>query len=197
MAGWHHRLDRCESEWTPVVGDGQGGLACCNSWGHRELDTTEWLNWSDKLGRQPLKIVLSNWAEVVREEPRYIGVFAGGKRKFEHQKISANHKSQTFQVNDFRVFLYMGRCKCLGSLKLLLYPVFPSGYIPGSSSRVWWFGGRQHSLLTEMIVNVFLFTQIKCKISEARVRAHCVVCVSSPLCLQFYSFLKVSIQQNT
>ena len=64
---------------------------------------------------------------MVREEPRYIGVFAGGKRKFEHQKISANHKSQTFKVNDFRVFLYMGRCKCLGSLKLLLYPVFPQG----------------------------------------------------------------------
>ena len=33
MAGWHHWLDRRESEWTPGVGDGQGGLACCNSWG--------------------------------------------------------------------------------------------------------------------------------------------------------------------
>ena len=33
MVGWHHRLDGCESEWTPGVGDGQGGLACCNSWG--------------------------------------------------------------------------------------------------------------------------------------------------------------------
>ena len=44
-AGWHHRLDGCEFEWTPGVGDGQGGLACCNSWGLKELDTTEWLNW--------------------------------------------------------------------------------------------------------------------------------------------------------
>ena len=33
MAGWHHRLDGCESEWTLGVGDGQGGLACCDSWG--------------------------------------------------------------------------------------------------------------------------------------------------------------------
>ena len=41
MAGWHHRLDGRESEWTPGVGDGQGGLACCNSWGHKESDTTE------------------------------------------------------------------------------------------------------------------------------------------------------------
>ena len=47
MAGWHHRLDGCESEWTPGVGDGQGGLACCDSWGHKESDTTERLNWAE------------------------------------------------------------------------------------------------------------------------------------------------------
>ena len=41
MAGWHHQLDGCESEWTPGVGDGQGGLACCDSWGRKELDITE------------------------------------------------------------------------------------------------------------------------------------------------------------
>ena len=39
MAGWHHRLNGHESEWTPGVGDGQGGLACCDSWGHKESDT--------------------------------------------------------------------------------------------------------------------------------------------------------------
>ena len=42
---WHHGLDGRESEWTPGVGDGQGGLACCDSWGCKELDTNEWLNW--------------------------------------------------------------------------------------------------------------------------------------------------------
>ena len=47
MVGWHHWLDRRESEWTLGVGDGQGGLACCDSWGRKELDTTEWLIWSD------------------------------------------------------------------------------------------------------------------------------------------------------
>ena len=46
MAGWHQRLDGHEFEWTPGVGDGQGGLACCNSWGRKELDTTE-LNWTE------------------------------------------------------------------------------------------------------------------------------------------------------
>ena len=46
MAGWIHRLDGHEVVWTPGVGDEQGGLACCNSWGLKELDTTEWLNWT-------------------------------------------------------------------------------------------------------------------------------------------------------
>ena len=41
MAGWHHRLPGREFEWTPGDGDGQGGLACYDSWGHKELDTTE------------------------------------------------------------------------------------------------------------------------------------------------------------
>jgi len=45
MAGWHHWLNGRESEWTPRVGDGQGGLARCNSWGLKESDTTE-LNWA-------------------------------------------------------------------------------------------------------------------------------------------------------
>ena len=47
MAGWHHWLDGCESEWTLRVGDGQGGLALCNSWGCKESDMTERLIWSD------------------------------------------------------------------------------------------------------------------------------------------------------
>ena len=41
MVGWHHQLDEYEFEQAPGVGDGQGGLACCGSWGHRELDPTE------------------------------------------------------------------------------------------------------------------------------------------------------------
>ena len=44
MAGWHHRLNGHEFESTPGVGDGQEGLACCNSWGLKKSDTTEQLN---------------------------------------------------------------------------------------------------------------------------------------------------------
>ena len=50
MAGWHHWLDGRESEWTPGVGDGQGGLACYGSWGHRvRHDWATELNWNSIL----------------------------------------------------------------------------------------------------------------------------------------------------
>ena len=53
MAGWHHRLNGREFEWTLGVGDGQGSLACCNSWGSKESDTAERLNWTEL-----------NWTEI-------------------------------------------------------------------------------------------------------------------------------------
>ena len=52
MVGWHHQLDGHEFEWTPGVGDGQGGLVCCGSWGCKESDMTEWLNWTELDKRQ-------------------------------------------------------------------------------------------------------------------------------------------------
>ena len=45
MVGWHHQLNG--HEWTPGVGDGQGGLACCSPWGCKESDTTERLKWTE------------------------------------------------------------------------------------------------------------------------------------------------------
>ena len=44
MVGWHHQLDGHGSGWAPGVGDGQGGLACCGSWGRKESDMTEQLS---------------------------------------------------------------------------------------------------------------------------------------------------------
>ena len=49
LAGGHHPLDRHEFEWTPGVGDRQGGLACCDSCGCKEPDRTEQLNWTEQL----------------------------------------------------------------------------------------------------------------------------------------------------
>ena len=54
MVRWHHRLNGHEFEWTPEVGDGQGGLACCSPWGHKESDMTEQLNWTENLIESPL-----------------------------------------------------------------------------------------------------------------------------------------------
>ena len=49
MVGWHHRLDGHEFEQVPGVGDGQGSLACCSPWGHKESDMTERLNWTNSI----------------------------------------------------------------------------------------------------------------------------------------------------
>ena len=49
MVGWHHRLNGHEFEQAPGDGDRQGSLACCSPWGHKESDTTEWLNNNDNL----------------------------------------------------------------------------------------------------------------------------------------------------
>ena len=57
MAGWHHGLDGCESEWTLGDGDGQGGLACCDSWGRKESDTTERLNWTEQPIFKPILLL--------------------------------------------------------------------------------------------------------------------------------------------
>ena len=47
MVGWHHRLNGHGFEWTLKVCDGQVGLVCCDSWGHKESDTNEQLNWTE------------------------------------------------------------------------------------------------------------------------------------------------------
>ena len=60
MAGWHHRLDGHGFQKTPGVGDGQGSLACCDSWGRKESDMTEWLNWTElKLSWWPKRDVIN------------------------------------------------------------------------------------------------------------------------------------------
>ena len=72
MAGWHRWLDGRESEWTPGVGDGQGGLGCCDSWGRKESDTTEGLIWSDLIWRL-ISCISCKWSEtwlcILRKHP--------------------------------------------------------------------------------------------------------------------------------
>ena len=89
MAGWHHWLDGCAFEWTLGDGDGQGGLACCNSWGRKELDMTERLNWTElnqsaKFGRiQSIKNNDSNitcWVwKIIQSDTHFLN--EGGSKK--------------------------------------------------------------------------------------------------------------------
>ena len=68
MVGWHHWLNGHGFGWIVGVGDGQGGLTCCGSWGRKESDTTEWLNWTglqgDETSQSQRKSVLNvHWKD--------------------------------------------------------------------------------------------------------------------------------------
>ena len=56
MIGWHHRLNEHGFGWTPGVGDEQGGLPCFDSWGRKESDMTEWLNWLNDYLKEPCSL---------------------------------------------------------------------------------------------------------------------------------------------
>ena len=56
MVGWHHRLNGHEFGWTPGVGDRQEDLACCSSWGCKESDMTEQLNWTELICWRPCRV---------------------------------------------------------------------------------------------------------------------------------------------
>ena len=58
MVGWHHQPDEHEFEQALGVGDGRGNLVCCSPWGCKELDTTEWLNWTYHWSKDILKFLL-------------------------------------------------------------------------------------------------------------------------------------------
>ena len=74
MAGWHHWLDGRESGWTPGVGDGQGGLAFWDSWGRKELDMTDWLNWTEPNWRSwhPVPLLHGKYREIMETLRDYV-----------------------------------------------------------------------------------------------------------------------------
>ena len=68
MAGWYHRLNGREFEWIPGDGDRQGGLACYNSWGRKESDMTEQLNWTE---------LVAQWLRLHASIVRGVGLIPG------------------------------------------------------------------------------------------------------------------------
>ena len=93
MAEWHHWLDRRESEWTPGVGEVQGGLACCDSWGCKESDTTE--QDVEKLTR------MSNIYKVVKDIPL---------KKYRDQQMWLNLNFKFFKEQLFQLIYFIRLC---------------------------------------------------------------------------------------
>ena len=99
MAGCHHWLNGHESEWTLGVGDGQGGLACCDSWGHKESVTTEQLNWTELNQIHRWYSKLRNW-RILRKwllnrrgpiiKSYYLPTRVQGKRCNQQKKLCKN-----------------------------------------------------------------------------------------------------------
>ena len=64
MVRWHHWLNGHEFEQAPGVGDGQGVLACCSPWGHKESDMTEQLNWTEQMKRRLQEVTWFTWGHI-------------------------------------------------------------------------------------------------------------------------------------
>ena len=97
MAGWHHWLDGHESEWTPGVGDGQGGLACCDSWGRKELDTTEWLSWTELIQWMNICVSIAEsfhcWTEITTQHFLLINYILAQNKKLKKIKLKLYGKT--------------------------------------------------------------------------------------------------------
>ena len=78
MAGWHHGLDGHKFEWTPGVGDGQGGLACCDSWGSKE--STQLSDWTELMHQITGKTL---FVEMPIQKKTRLRLKMGNLRKFE------------------------------------------------------------------------------------------------------------------
>ena len=115
MAGWHHWLDGHEFGWTPEVGDGQGGLACCNSWGRKESDTTEWLNWTEL---KTVLVVITGGGDVLTS-------FCG------HNKLPQMYGLEQYE---FLILYCRGQKSEIGPLRLKSRCW--QGHIPSEGSRV-------------------------------------------------------------
>ena len=73
MAGWHHWLDGHESEWTPGVGDGQGGLVCCGSWGPKK-SWTQLSNWTELIFSYKENYFSRLWGSVLGRKNMFYNV---------------------------------------------------------------------------------------------------------------------------
>ena len=106
MVGWHHRLNGHGFGWTPGVGDGQGGLECCDSCGCKKSDTTE------RLTTAQSRSWLSNWTELITFNLYFYFKFTQRESCIESQHLSIN------RVYNFSLFPFI---ISLATIKILLF----------------------------------------------------------------------------
>ena len=114
MAGWHHQLDGHEFEWTLGVGYEQGGLACCDSWGGKELDMTGLLNWTELQISIVCSLFLSSsilWYEFTTQVASWVKILKlSGKECHDHLVMSVTEME--VESGGERVKLTGLRCQC-------------------------------------------------------------------------------------
>ena len=99
MVGWHHRLNGHGFGWTPRVGDGQGGLPCWGSWGHKELDMTEQLNWLKVIWEKGLNNKIIWYNKMKNKNPGVSDLkFRKERILVQRNQVSAQEGHKTEQV---------------------------------------------------------------------------------------------------
>ena len=102
MVGWHHQLDGHRFGRTPGVGDGQGGLACCGSWGRKESDTTEPLSWTEL--SQCHRFLQDAWTQQLDQETGHL----------QQASLLPSFKSLLFHPSNHYIPLYSCLLFCQG-----------------------------------------------------------------------------------
>ena len=127
MAGWHHRPNGCEFEWTPGVADGQGGQACCDSWGCKESDMTEWLNWTEEKLRGKVGIEDDREQECLMEQYKR----RKERNRKEHRKGCWKYSRSVSWLWNTNIWSNYHQIKIYGTCFYfqLLNSNFPSGFI--------------------------------------------------------------------
>ena len=102
MVGWYHQLDGHEFEQAPGVGDWEGHLACCSPWGHKELDTTKQLNWTDAEAETPILQPPDVKNQLIGKFPN-AGKDEGRRRTLtEHELVRWHHFSMDMSLNNLQ-----------------------------------------------------------------------------------------------
>ena len=143
MAGWHHRLDGHEFGWTPWVGDGQGGLACCGSWGCKQSDTTEQLKWTELT---PSYLLTGSLQSLTSATPR------NPSKVVHHLVITSSHTIYPLAHQKYWncVKSFISVLKKKKNQKTDTMNILKSGMLISTLTKVWAFETHRSAALSEV-----------------------------------------------